>query len=81
MSYFSPLGISEQPLYKAFQKLSLFSKMDILGTQTQVNQEVICWQYEKCEEIKLLVGRRYCPHGRKIKVLGGGEEGKKPQWV
>ena len=38
-------------LYKKYPKSSLYFKMDILGTQTQVNDEEIgCWQYEKGEK-------------------------------
>lgn len=34
--------IGEQPLHKASQKFPLFSNMDILGTQTQASQGIIC---------------------------------------
>lgn len=48
---FYPPGIVNN-LFTKYPKSFLYFKMDILGTQTQVNQwKIICWQYEKGEEI------------------------------
>lgn len=74
----SPLGISEQPLQQWSQKLPWFSKKDILGTPAQVNQKMVWWQYEKCEEIKLSVGRKFYPLEEKQKCLEDEMKKKRP---